>query len=78
MCRISLLLREDFIGDELPNLGAGALLGLVFNRLLLFGEADNGRLVDDAGVNEPVSLGLKSLSALIKASLYSRLFSRPS
>ena len=66
MWRISLLFREDFRGDELPILGAGARLGLVFNKLLRFADADNG-LLDTDGVNDPVSLGLKSDSALSKA-----------
>ena len=66
------------MGDELPILGAGALLGLVFIRLLLFAEADNGLRVEAAGVNEPDSLGLTSLSALIRASLNSKPLSLPS
>ena len=54
------------MGDELPILGAGARLGLVFNKLLLLADADNG-LLDTEGVNDPLSLGLKSDSAFIKA-----------
>ena len=75
---MSLLLREDLTGEALPILGAGALLGLVFIKFPLVGDADKGLRLDADGVHEPCYRGRMPVSAFIKASLNSGLLSLPS